>query len=192
MENLRYNLTKTFTSRCDRSPLKPDKKVTDLEVVEGLHLPADGVQLGVVLGLDVSDGLGQLVLPELAVLRCGVAVGKSGQFLQLLCMDTASVLLSHFLECKVHMERVSGLARSWPRDKSVLLVCTRANKTHSYARMYREHTRARNHAYTHIHTHTHARTHAYTHTHTHTYTRTHAHAHTHTHTHTLYKYMHYW
>ena len=118
---LRYNLIRTFTSRCARPPLKPNKKVTDLEVVEGLHLPADGVQLGVVLGLDVSDGLGKLVLPELAVLRCGVAVGKSSQFLQLLCMDTASVLLSHFLECKVHMERVSGLARSRPRDKSVLV-----------------------------------------------------------------------
>ena len=147
---------------CGAPSLQPDKKVTDLEVVEGFHLPADGVQLGVVLGLDVSDGLGQLVLPELAVLRCRVAVGKSGQFLQLLCMDTASVLLAHCSWSVRCIWRVSGLARSWPRHKSVLLVCTRANKTHSYARMYREHTRARtqlNHAHTHTHAHAHTHTH---------------------------------
>ena len=67
---------------------------THLEVVEGLHLPTDGVQLGVVFTLDITDGLGQLVLPELAVLRCGVSVGQGGQLLQFLVMEGRAYVLT--------------------------------------------------------------------------------------------------
>lgn len=58
--------------------------VTDLHVVECLHIVANGVHLVVVDPLQVSESAAHLVLPELTVLVRRIAVRQSSQLLQLL------------------------------------------------------------------------------------------------------------
>ena len=47
-----------------------------LEVVESFHVSSDLVDLGVIFLLDITNGLGEFRLPELAVLLGGVTIGK--------------------------------------------------------------------------------------------------------------------
>lgn len=64
--------------------------LADLHVVERLQVVANAVHLVIVDPLQISQGVSHLVLPELAVLICRIAVRQSRKLLQLLFTDTCT------------------------------------------------------------------------------------------------------